>query len=305
MSDGTAAAPAQTAPAGENATSEVINKVTNEAGKAPSKGITPVRLKIGDWEGDEAAARSEIERGRQSGKLLTEAQKRLEKASSLEKRFESLKAQVRKSPKAALEALGLSKEEAADVFSRYLYEEEIRPSQMSPEQRELAELKAKLQGHEEEKTKKAETEKQTQFKQQVEQESQKLVKEIQGLLAAKKVPATRVFMSRMAHYLSAYHDNGADIPTERAADLAIEDYKSDFNHFFDESTPEQIEEFLGKEAWLKLASKISKYALAKRKGGVPQPDNKEVVQFQANKRQAREKKTDPNELLRKMSGGVL
>lgn len=306
MSEGTAAAPA--APAGESSASEVSNGVTNEAGKAvaPAPGTTKAKLKIGDWEMDEASARSEIERGRQSGKLLTEAQKRLEQASKLEKQFKSHRENAKKNPKAILEAMGLSKEEASELFSRYLYEEEILPSQMSPEQQKLKALELKLKGYEEEKTKAEETTKQAEFKAKVEQESQALVKEIQGLLAAKKVPATRIFMQRMAHYLSSYHENGVDIPTEQAADLAIEDYKQDFGHFFNDSTPEQIEEFLGQETWLKLASKISAYALQKRRGLAAKPlEAKPENDFIKQKRAERTKKMDPNALLKKMGGGVI
>lgn len=305
MSEGTPVAPAA-APAAptEGGAPGDPNRPSFKAEDAQAAPAKPSKLKIGDWEMDESAARSEIERGRQSGKLLTEAQKRLERASGIEKRFEALKASVKKSPKAALEALGLSKEEASDVFSRYLYEEEILPSQMSPEQQRMRQMEAQLKGYEEEKNKTAETAKETKFKSEVEQASNKLVKEIQDLLAAKKVPATRVFMRRMAHYLSSYNENGADIPTERAAEMAIEDYKSDFNHFFGESSIDQMEEFLGKETLYKLASKVSQWAIAKRKG--PQaPPKTDVPQVNNGRAQGREKKTDPNALMKKYSGGVI
>ena len=115
----------------------------------------PKSLKIKNVEfKSEDDAYAEIERGRQSNKLLTEAHKRLAESARRDKDWEGLKSEVKtkKDARKVIEALGLSKEEAVETFGRWIYEEEVRAKELSPEQRRIRELEQKIQAEEDRKT---------------------------------------------------------------------------------------------------------------------------------------------------------
>ncbi len=216
---------------------------------------------------NENEAKAEIERGRQSNKLLTQAERRNLEAAKREKDWEGLVSEVKtkKDAKRVIEKLGLSKEEAVEIFGRYVYETEVLPKELSPEQRRIRELEAEKAARDEEKATEAKAKEQREHEEMTTREAQKLRGELEKVLTDKKVPATRLALRRLANYLAAYNDAGADIPVDRAADLVAEDYKQEFGELFDESSPEQLVEFFGKEKWLKLAKKVSQWALASKK----------------------------------------
>ncbi|MBK7864356.1 MAG: hypothetical protein IPJ65_38300 [Archangiaceae bacterium] len=261
----------------------------------------PKPLKIAGYEfPDENSAKAEIERGRQSGRLLTEAQKRLVEASKKEKDFEGVKGEAKKDFLKATAALGLSREEAVELASKFLWEHEVKPKQMSPEQRRIRELEAEKAEREGATKAEAEKAKAAQQEQATVEESKKLRREIEAVLTAKKVPGTRHALKRVASYLSSYAEAGADVPVEVAAEMAMGDYKQEFGELFDDASPEQLEEFLGKERWQKIARKVSDWALAKARGKIPGPPQEVVTRGKPVQKE--EGKMTPQEFQKFMKG---
>lgn len=251
---------------------------------------------------NENEAKAEIERGRQSNKLLTEAQRRLLESSKKEKDWETLVGEVKtkKDAKRVIEKLGLSKEEAVEVFGRWLYENEVLPKELSPEQRRIKELEAEKARYDEERKAKEEEAKAKQHEEMTLKEAQKLRAELEQVLNSKKVPGTRLALRRLANYMQSYAEAGADIPAERAADLVAEDYRQEFGELFDEATPDQIVEFFGKEKFLKLAMKVSQWALARSKTPA-QTQTPDLPIARSPKSEASDKMT-PQEFLRWQKG---
>lgn len=229
----------------------------------------PLRIKDREFRSEDDAY-AEIERGRQSSKLLTEAQKRLSESSRRDKDWEAMVGEVKtkKDARKVIEKLGLSKEEAVEVFGKWLYQEEILAKEMSPDQRRIKELEAEKSKYEE--TRAAEQKKQDDFRaeQETKREEARLREELTKVLESKKVPSTRLALRRLANYMASYAEAGADIPAERAADLVMEDYKQEFGELFDEATPDQLIEFFGKSKWHALARKVSEWATTRARGNI-------------------------------------
>lgn len=273
----------------------------NSADKKAAPPAPPKRYKIGDFEGDENALKSEIERGRQANKLLTEAQKRSEKAAQIEKAEAARKDKLRKDLFTTLtKEYGLTREEALEQMAQAIYQHEIVPSQESPEKRAIRERDAQIAEFKAKEQARADAEKKAKYDADVAKASKQLYDDVSKLLESKKIPRTRQFMFRVAHYLNAYQDSDTEIPTERAADLAMEDFREEVGSLLDDSSPEQIQELLGKERWNKLAHKISNWALAQVKGGrLPKGKEPDTIEPKVQKGP---KKYSPNDVLKEVFG---
>lgn len=269
---------------------------TPKAPEAPK----PLTIKGHSFKSEDDAF-AEIERGRQSGKLLTEAQKRLMQASQKEKEWGDLVGEVKtkKDAKRVIEKLGLSKEEAVEIFGRWLYQEEVVAKEMSPEQRRIKELEAQAAKFQEEKAAEAQKKQDAENEQATKREESRLREELTKVLEAKKVPATRLALRRLANYMASYAEAGADVPVERAADMVMEDYKQEYGEMFDEATPDQLIEFFGKTRWHALARKVSDWALARARGNIPAMPQEPVSQRKPAKA---EEKMTPQEYQKFLKG---
>lgn len=294
MSDAIAAPAAASAPAGTPTATDV---------KAPTA-PTPLKIKGIEFKSEDDAY-AEIERGRQSGKLLTEAEKRLRESTKRDKSWEEMVSEVKtkKDAKLIIKQLGLSKEEAADLFGKYLYENEVLPAEMSPEKRRIRELEAEKAEREALIEADKKTAKAREHEAQTQQEAAKLRKEIESVIASKKIPATRLALKRVANYLSSYAEAGVDIPMDRAVDLVAEDYKQEFGELFDDATPDQLMEFFGKQRWHKIGKKVSDWALAQARGKIPAPPPAhEQVTRQPALAKSTEGKLSPQDFMKVLKG---
>lgn len=269
MSEGTpAAAPATEAGPAEQTATPAAGPLTPSAKPAAPK--APEKFKVGDLEFSSIEdAKAEIARGRQSNKLLTEADKRLKAAAEKERTLDDLKKS--KSFKRYMEITGMSREEAAEEAAKYFYETEILPKEMSPEARRAAEAEARLKEYEEREKTAKQKEREAALARQTQEEVVKLRTELEGILNSKKIPGTRFALRRVAEYKQAYLDQGVDVPTSVAVDRVLADYRSEFGGIMDEATPEQLISFLGQERFQKLAKKVSQWVLSSRKTAAPEP----------------------------------
>lgn len=308
MSDTASVAPATEATPSSEMPKDVSNAVRNPAEpKVKETPKAPQRYKFGTGDGaielDEAQALSEIQRGRQSGKLLTEAQKRLEASNAKDKTREMAKRAIKSGNVDKLaEALDMTHEEAVEVMSKYLYEKEIKPKQMSPEQQKIAALEARLREVDDLKAADEKGKKDEAFKLEVQQSIQKLKAELEPILNSKKIPNTRVALRRVATMMKSYEEAGVSIPAERAVDMVMADYQTEFGELLDGAGPDQLEAFLGKERMTKLAKSISQWALARLKGGNMKQPTSDTTQDITKARGPDTKKMTPGDFTRFIGG---
>lgn len=231
-----------------------------------------IRIKNAEFKSEDDAY-AEIERGRRANQMLSEAQRRLHESSKKEKDWENLRSEVRtkKDARKVIEQLGLSQEEATEVFGRWLYETEVVAKEMSPEQRRIKELEAQMAKFNEEKENTVKQKKKEEFEAAAKQAETQLRKELTELLQNKKVPSTRLALRRLANYMASYAQVGADIPASQAADLVMADYRQEVGELFDEASADQLVEFLGKQRWMALAKKVSDWALNRNKPAQGEP----------------------------------
>lgn len=288
----TPAAPTSNAPAAGGAAPSTPAPKT----EAPK----PLTIKGHSFKSEDDAF-AEIERGRQSGKLLTEAQNRLMESTRIQKSFDDLKSEIKtkKDANRVIKELGLSKEEAVEIFGRWLYQEEVVAKEMSPEQRRIKELEAEKAKFEEERATEAKKRQDAEHEQNTKREEARLREELTKVLEAKKVPGTRLALRRLANYMASYAEAGADVPVDRAADMVMEDYKQEYGELFDEATPDQLIEFFGKTRWHALARKVSDWALARARGNIPAMPQEPVA---TRKPAKTEEKMTPQEFQRFLKG---
>ena len=264
MSDVKTAAPSTdgATDTGDNTSAPAVGGIGTPAPKAPAPPPKSLKIKGVEFVSEDAAF-AEIERGRKSNQLLTEAHKRLSEAQKRDKEWESLRSEVKtkKDARKVIENLGLSKDEAIEIFGRYIYDEEVLPREMSPEQRRIRELESEKARFEEERAREKQQREEAQLAERTKKAEANLRAELTKVLEGKKVPATRLALRRLANYLASYANAGAEIPVERAADLVMDDYKNEFTELLGEATPEQMIDFLGKDAFLAFAKKISDWAV--------------------------------------------
>lgn len=299
MSDNVAQQPAAPEASEQQSSGGVaVGGIGAPAAAKPAEPPKPLKIKHAEFKSEDEAW-AEIERGRQANKLMAEANRRLAQSSKHEKDWEDLRSEVKtkRDAKKVIERLGLSKEEAVEVFGRWLYNEEVVAREMSPEQRRIRELEAEVNKTKE--AREAEERKQQEAAREAaaQQEEAKLREEFTKALQAKRIPPTRLAIRRIANYMAAYAAQGVEVPVDRAIDLVMEDYRTEFGEMFDELEPDQLIEKLGKERFMKLAKKISGWALKRSQPQQPQ----EVIQKRVEK-PSKESKMTPQEFQAYMRG---
>lgn len=222
----------------------------------------PAKLRIKDLELDEESAHAEIMRGRANGRVLTEAQKRLQRAEQLEqghaKRLDSYKSDLSQLFKDA----GLSPEDAKRIASEYLYKNHIEPGTLTPEQTALREAQAKLQSYEAKEKEAAEARTKTEQETTYTEQAKEIEQVILGALKSGDVPSSRYAVARMASKMEAYERRGAQLSPEQVAGLVREDYGQEFGQMFGEASVDDIRALVGDKAFRPFVRKVLAWGLA-------------------------------------------
>lgn len=247
-------------------------KFTKPGEPAPAEPAKP-KLRVKDLELDEDAAYSEIQRGRQASKHLTEAQKRMEKAEALEaKRAERFKA-YREDPDAFFSDLGIDDaEERAKWASQYLYKKHIEPSQMSAEQRRIAELEQKLAGEEKRKAEEARQVEEAETQREQAAQAQNLKAELRSLIESGAMPKHPAAVKRVAEKIRAAEAKGLSISAPDAWASVQDEFRGDTGKYLEASSIDDLRRDMSPAAFKAHITKVIKFALDKRKPvpGLPQ-----------------------------------
>ncbi len=213
--------------------------------KPPSPVDDDPEMDFGDVKLKRSAAKRELERGRNSGRLLQEAEKRNKAAEAREKVWEERKA--KKDLDGLVDELGLSAEEERELFSKRLYSKHIAPEQMTAEQKRIIELEAYQSKHEAEKKKASDDAASKKKSELSEQESKKLHAELIAAAEAGKIPKSRRAIQRIMDKAIAFDSRGMELPLEQIAALVRDDMAQDVGDYTDATSIEERKSFLGPE----------------------------------------------------------
>lgn len=242
--------------------------------EAPAPEAPPEKRKvrIRDVELDEDAAWAELQRGRQAGRLLTEAQKRATAAEAREKAYADRRTRAREDLGAILEDLELTPEQERELLSRRLYAKHIEPSQLTEEQRALREANEKLARYEAEKKTTEEKSAADAQKRAADHAKESLATELHEAAKAGRIPGAEpgkpggaLAIRRIAEKMLAGETAGHTIPLAVAVAAVRDDLARDTLHFVSSAPLAERKELWGEEAFRSEEKLWREHFLAKLK----------------------------------------
>lgn len=226
-----AAAPAAAAPA---APAEAPAQPAVDAKAAPPKPAEAFR-KVLKIDGKEVVVDSEEKLHALAMKGFG-SEKRFAEAARLRKEAEERAAKLKEDPWSVLEELGLDPDDLATKRLSAKMQREM----LTPEQREAAELKKKLEAYEaKEKAAKEEAEK-TELTAAQEKYQAELSDSLPKVLAASGLPKTERSIVRIAEKMRDNLKHGIDLPPERLAEEVREEYLAEFKELFGAMDPDAL-----------------------------------------------------------------
>lgn len=175
--------------------------------------------------------------------LARAADKAMKENSSTKKQAEALVKAIKGNTKEALLEMGIDPKELAAA----IIEEEIKKSQMSPEQKELEELRAHKKQMEEERQKmKEEQEKENRTKEE-QLAYEKISNEIADAIKTTYLPKEPATVRRVAHYLKVANEQGVSVSAAEVMPFVEADLKEELQSILNQLGEDNFEEFVGKD----------------------------------------------------------
>lgn len=217
------------------------------------------------------------------------AHAKMREAAEQRKAIEAEKAEItrlanhlKENPWALHEKLGLNPEELAE--QRLI--KSMQKAQMTPEQIEMAEMKAKLAKYEGEREQSEKTAKETRQLELKKQHIQRYDQQIGEALKTANLAKTRGTAAKVARVMADYLQDGINIDPVQAAEIVRGDYHTEIGHELTELVktnpqqavgllPKELVAFIKQEAVKKAADFIPQ-AQAKREQSIPQPPKPKV-----------------------------
>ena len=176
------------------------------------------------------------------------SQKKMQEAAHLTKQVQQFINWAKQNPGAFLKETGIDPEEWAASTLKEKYE----LMQMTPEQRELLELRQLKAYHEQQEQEKKQREEQESLT-KVEQETmQSLEQEFIGAWQETGLPKNKIFGQLMAAKMLSASRQGKNLQAKEAAHTVKQEFIRDASDVFAQMDPEQIQQILGAETMKKL-----------------------------------------------------
>lgn len=171
------------------------------------------------------------------------AEKKFQEAYKMRKQSESLIRMLKERPLDVLRNpnIGIDVKKMAED---YLYEE-IKKQQMSPQERELFELKQKMKEVEDEKQTSKQREEQEKFNNLVAHYNEHFDREISTALKDANLPKSESTVKRVAYYLSEGLRRGVQLKPSDVIDIVRQDYVRDITSLFAHTDGETLTKLLG------------------------------------------------------------
>lgn len=183
------------------------------------------------------------------------ANERFQKAAEIEKQHKQLMDSLKSDPAKVLKDMGLDPLE----FSQKQLENFIQSQEMSPEQKELAELRRFKEEQEMARQEQQQMQEKQAFEAQVEIHRQEYSNKIQESMEKHNLPKDPAVVGMVADYLYNASEKGIDLPVEVAARLVKEDLTNNVKTLLGQMSGDSLFAMLGED----LARKIREYDLGR------------------------------------------
>jgi len=251
----------------DTANTEVVAEegaqVAEAAQKAEARRIRELKLKVHGEEITEELP-FEIEENPEAVEYLTKqlqlskaAQRAMQENSTFQKQVSEFFKDLKSNTKAKLIELGIDPKE----FAAQVIEEEIKKSQMTPEQIRQQELEEELNKLKEEAKRKEEEFNQKELERLREIEFEKIDTQMSIALDKSDLPKKPYVVRKMAEYMLIGANNGINLTAEDVLPLVREELLGDLQEIINSLPEDKAEEFIGKE----VLTRFRKKNLAKAK----------------------------------------
>lgn len=209
-----------------------------------------------------------------SYQLAKTSYQRMAEANKARQEAESLLKQVEEDP---IKFLQHRNKNVRDAAEKYLYEE-LKKEQMTPEQRELAEYKAKVAQIEKEKAEAQKQEEDRAFQAEQQRVAQEMDKALTEALSKSNLPKKAFTVGRIAYIMESALNNGIDLPIEDAIEHYKQSYGNDAIEYLSTYEGDELLNALGKD----LLNKIRKADIGRIKSTPTQKEARTSSKPQSN-----------------------
>ena len=182
------------------------------------------------------------------------ASKRMEEAAMARKEAVEAIKLLKENPKAAMEQLGLSPRQ----FAEMIINEELSDAMLSPEQKELRSYKQKVEQFENERRQAQQTYEQQQMEEEINRQTESIQGEIINVLDSAGLPKTERTVGRIIYYMQSAIEAGYNVSPKDVIDQVKQDYRHDINSLLGGLPEEVLETFLGKDMISRIAKSTVK-----------------------------------------------
>jgi hypothetical protein len=186
--------------------------------------------------------------------LGSAAHQRFQEAANAKKQAEQLLGKLKQNPiEAALEA-GVSEDTFREMVEQYLYGK-IKYDEMTPEQRELAELKKYKEGMEKTQKEREELEKTSKHEQEVLHYQNQYIESYEKAFAEAGVAKSEGAIQRVAQIQLDALEAGWDMPVDMAIHQYNTEQQTSVSSFISSLSEDQLEQVIGKDKMKALRKK--------------------------------------------------
>ncbi len=244
---------------------DATGKFVGKEGKPPEP---KPKLRIKDLELDEEAAHSEIMRARALNKKFGEVAKEAEEAKRIRAEREAFREELKRDKHRALtkmlKAEGFDADSIAEMLSGALYEEHIAPQEMTPEQRELAQLKRQLAEREAKEKQAEEAAQKERLTAEETQYAEQLQSEIGEAMQAGRLPQSPWAVREVALELENLERRGLSVPLDVVIARVKERGTQQMAEVIGGVEVDDLREMMPPEAFKALVVKFNRWLAAKR-----------------------------------------
>jgi hypothetical protein len=210
----------------------------------------------------------EIDEGSEAVEYLTKqlqlskaAQQSMQENSSYKNQVQQFLQSFKSDTRGALLQMGIDPKE----FAAAVIEDEIKKSQLSPEQRELEELRNEKKKYEEDRKKDKDDQERKELTRLQDQEYERIETQMSAALEKSSLPKESYVVKKIADYMMVGLQNGVDLSPEDVLPLVENEIKADLQALIRALGEDKVEEFVGKDVF----NKIRKRNLSKAKNPAP------------------------------------
>lgn len=254
MSDTSTAAAPSGSESTESAPNTPSSEQTTSQPQVSQEKAAPAQEPIYEIKVDGTTLRMTLDEMKKHAQLGTAATKRFQEAAQTKKQAEQILAKLKQNPIEAAREAGVSEAAFRELVEKYLYDQ-IKRDEMTPEQRELEELRTlKAQSEKEKLTRKEEEDKQKQDQEVIHYQNQ-YIASYEKAFASAGLQKSEMAVQRIAQIQLEALENNWDMPVEMAVDQYKKEQSSNIKGYLGALTVDQLEEVLGKDKLKELRKK--------------------------------------------------